>query len=62
MNEKASVSKELNAKHKKVRLLIPAPLSFSEFFLDRGRALLLLRLIGGMRGKPFFVVRLIVLF
>lgn len=32
MNEKASVSKELNAKHKKVRLLLPAP----SFFLRSG--------------------------
>ena len=36
-------------------------LSFSEFFLDRDRALLLPQLVEGMRGKPFLVVRLIVL-
>ena len=41
MNEKASVSKELNAKHKKVRLLLPAPHPSPSIFVDRDRALLL---------------------
>jgi len=52
MNEKASVSKELNAKHKKVRLLLPAPHPSPSIFVDRDRALLLW-LTRGLRGNPF---------
>jgi len=56
MNEKASVSKELNAKHKKVRLLLPAPRSspFSEYFRRSGpRAAALID--KRIEGESFFV-------
>jgi hypothetical protein len=61
MNEKASVSKELNAKHKKVRLLIPAPCP-SLIFLRSGPRALFASIGSRNEGQAvFFLARLIVL-